>query len=763
LRSGLRKTEHVCRYQTLDAGSPLRALAAADDFWQMRVYMIRNHSPLLNSVLALILGIVPYAVIAQNYSFQDTSLTDDQRLDNLISLMTLEEKIDHLSAMMPGIPRLGVKGTRIVEGLHGLALSGPANWAVKGKGEAPTTTFPQAIGLAQMWDPDLQEQIAAWEAYETRYLTQNPDYGSAGLIVLAPNADLGRDIRWGRTEECYGEDPFLAAALTVAYAKGLQGDNPKYWKTASLMKHFLANSNENNRFVNSSDFDERLFREYYSYAFYRGVVEGGSRAYMAAYNKYNGIPCTVHPVLKNVTVAEWGQNGIICTDGGAFKRLVDSHKYFSNYTEAAAACIKSGITMFLDQYKPSLQDALDKGLVTEEDIDQAVRGTLRVMLKLGLMDRSPENPYAAIGVKDTVKPWTKQEARVLARKATVESVVLLKNEGLLPLKKEELKSIAVIGPSADLVVSDWYAGTPPYKVSVLDGIRNAVGKDVEVRYAADNKADAAILAAAKSDVAVVCVGNHPLSYGLAWGQNYVASDGREDVDRQAISLEQEDLVRLVRAANPKTVLVLVSSFPYAIPWSKENIRAILHVTQSSQELGNGVADTLFGAENPAGRLVQTWSASIDQLLPILDYNIRDGRTYMYDKHEPLFAFGHGLSYTNFKYSDLKIDPSSLKNEETAGISVAVRNIGAMDGDEVLQLYVGFPDSKVARPKKTLKGFKRVHIPAGQTKIVIIPLKAADLKYWSESDHSWMLEKGKVQIMVGAASDDIRLEGKIAIR
>jgi beta-glucosidase len=219
-----------------------------------------NHNSLFKAILGLIFGIVPFTIIGQSISFQDTNLSDDQRLDNLISLMTLEEKIDHLSPMMPGIPRLGVKGTRIVEGLHGLALSGPANWAVKGKGEAPTTTFPQAVGLAQMWDPNLQEQIAAWEAYETRYLTQNSDYGSAGLIVLAPNADLGRDIRWGRTEECYGEDAFLAAALTVAYVKGLQGDNPKYWKTASLMKHFLANSNENNRFVNSSDFDERLFR-----------------------------------------------------------------------------------------------------------------------------------------------------------------------------------------------------------------------------------------------------------------------------------------------------------------------------------------------------------------------------------------------------------------------------------------------------------------------------------------------------------------------
>lgn len=581
--------------------------------------------------------------------------------------------------------------------------------------------------------------------------------------MLAPNADLGRDIRCGRTEECYGEDAFLGAALTVAYVKGLQGSHPRYWRTASLMKHFLANSNENNRFVDSSDFDERLFREYYSYPFFKGVVEGGSRAYMAAYNKYNGIPCTVHPVLKTVTVTEWGQNGIICTDGGGFKRLIDSHHYYTGLTEAAAASIKAGITMFLDQYKPSVQDALKKGMISEKEIDEAVRGNLRVMLKLGLMDAGSDNPYAAIGVDDPVKPWTKPEASALARRATVESIVLMKNDGLLPLKKAKLKSIAVIGPSADLVVSDWYAGSPPYKVSILAGIKNAVGTNTEVRFAPDNKADAAVTAARSSDAAVVCVGNHPLSYGLAWGQNHVASDGREDVDRQAISLEQEDLVKLVKAANPRTVLAIVSSFPYAIPWSKANIPAILHISQSSQELGNGFADVLFGNVSPAGRLAQTWPESIDRLRPILDYNIRNGRTYMFDKSWPLFAFGHGLSYVVFQYSGLKMDRSMIKDGETASISVTVKNAGGMDSDEVVQLYVGFPGSKVDRPVKALKGFQRVHIQAGKSRTILLPLKADDLRYWNADRHAFVLEKGEATLMIGASSDDIRLKGKLSIR
>lgn len=719
---------------------------------------------LLSATLLLLYLLPPVPAGAQTYPFQDLSLSDDDRIDNLISLMTLEEKLDNLSSRLPGVSRLGVGGTRLVEGLHGLALSGPANWAVKGKGEAPTTTFPQAYGLAQMWDPELQQELAAWEAYETRYLAQNEKYRSAGLILLAPNADLGRDIRWGRTEECYGEDAFLAGTLTAAYVKGLQGEDPRYWKVASLMKHFLANSNENERTITSSDFDERLFREYYSYPFYRGVTEGGSRAYMTAYNKYNGIPCIVHPMHRSITIPEWGQNGIICTDGGAFRLLVNAHKYYPDLTQAAAACIKAGINLFLDRYRPSLEEALDKGLVTEQDIDEALRGTLMVMLKIGLLDDSPENPYRDIGIADTVRPWTKPEARALARKATVKSAVLLKNEGLLPLNMDELNSIAVIGPSADLVVSDWYSGTPPYRVSILDGIISAIGGKAEVRFAASNKADSAVTLARESDVAIVCVGNHPLGYGLGWGENQVPSDGREAVDRQAISLEQEDLVKLVRAANPRTIMIVVSSFPYAIGWSKENVPSILHITQSSQELGNGVADIIFGKESPAGRLVQTWSASIDELLPILDYNIRNGRTYMYDRHVPLFYFGHGLNYTEFHYGEVGLSKSTIRDrEDIVEVTVTISNTGQRSSDEVVQMYVAYPDSKLERPIKELKGFKRVNIPAGETMEVSIPLKARDLMYWNPEKHSWELEKGRLNLMLGTSSKDIRQTAVISVK
>jgi beta-glucosidase len=713
--------------------------------------------------LILVLIFIGFKSFAQTYPFQDVRLPDDSRIRNLISLMTLDEKISCLSTRLT-VPRLGVKGTHTIEGLHGLAYSGPANWAVKGPKASPTTTFPQAIGLAQMWDPELLKKIADWQATEARYLAQNVRFGTAGLIVFAPNADMGRDIRWGRTEECYGEDPFLNATMVTAYVKGLQGNNPVYWKTASLMKHFLANSNENNRTYNSSDFDDRLFREYYSYPFYKGVVDGGSQCFMAAYNKYNGIPCTVHPVLRNVTMNDWGLRGIICTDGGAYRQLISTHAYYPSLDIAAAECIKAGITVFLDNYMAPLKEALGKGLITEKNIEDAIYGNLRVILKLGMLDNSDQNPYKNIGIADTVAPWIKQEARDLARLATRESIVLLKNQNsLLPLNKSKIKSIAVIGPSANKVISDWYSGTPPYNVNIINGIKNALGSDVIVRFAMSNKADSAVIAAQQSDVAIVCVGNHPLSYGLGWGQNQVASDGREDVDRQAISLEQEDLVKLVYKANPNTVLVVVSSFPYSISWSKENIPVILQVTQSSQELGNGMADIIFGKASPSGRLVQTWITSIEQLPPILDYNIHNGRTYMYDKNTPLFPFGYGLTYTSFKYSGLKIDKKSLSDKEVAEISFNIQNTGNFDSDEVAQLYVRFPDSKVERPVKALKGFSRVYIRKGETKNVIIPMKGSDLTYWEPVSGKWIPEPGKIEFFIGSSSVDTRLKGTLILK
>lgn len=715
---------------------------------------------ILHIILLLSIGPV-LAQKKQQYPFQNPNLETEKRIDNLLSLMTLEEKVAVLSTN-PSVPRLGVVGTGHVEGLHGLALGGPGEWGGKGKEPLTTTTFPQAYGLGETWDVDLIQKVAQVEGYEARFAFQK--YNRGGLVIRAPNADIARDPRWGRTEESYGEDAFLNGTLTVAFVKGLQGNHPKYWQSASLMKHFLSNSNEDGRTYTSSDFDERLWREYYSVPFRMGVVEGGSRAYMAAYNKVNGIPATVHPMLKTITQKEWGQNGIICTDGGAFKLLLSDHKYYPDQYLGAAATVKAGINQFLDDYKEAVNGAITKGYLTEKDIDAEIRGNFRVMIKLGMLDASDENPYAKIGIaKDTIDPWKTDAHKKIALEATQKSIVLLKNDSkFLPLQKEKIKTLAIIGTRADQVLLDWYSGTPPYMVTPLQGIKNKLGANVEILYAINNADGKAASIAKKADAVIVIVGNHPVC-NAGWNDCPVPSEGKEAVDRQSLILEQEDLIKIAYQANPKTVVALISSFPYAINWTQEHIPAILHMTQNSQELGTALADVLFGDYNPAGRLTQTWVKDITDLPDLLDYNIRNGRTYQYFKEKPLYAFGHGLSYTTFKYNSIKTNSEAIANNGELKVTVSITNSGNIDGDEVVQLYVKHLDSKVERPEKELKAFQRVFFKAGETKDILLTVRAKDLQYWNAVKQQFDLEKNTIELQIGSASDAIYLNKKVNVK
>ena len=671
--------------------------------------------------------------------------------------MTIDEKIECLDTN-PSVPRLGIKASGHVEGIHGLTQGGPGKW---GRPKTvPSTTFPQGIGLGETWDPEILRQAGEVEGYEARYVFQSPKYNQGGIVIRSPNADIGRDPRWGRNEECYGEDAFFNGTMVVAFSKGLQGNDPKYWQSAALMKHFLANSNENDRDKSSSNFDERLFHEYYSLPFRMGVVEGGSRAYMASYNAVNGVPMTINPILQNITRDQWGQDGIICTDAGAMKNLVTAHKHSPDFETAAAESVKAGIGQFLDDYRQPVRDALKKGLLTEADIDRALRGNFRVMIRLGLLDPPSRVPYSTIG-KESMDPWATEKHKALALLATQKSIVLLKNSAnLLPLDKKSLKSIAMIGPRSNEVLLDWYSGTPPYSISPLEGIKNAVGESVKVTHAANNDRDAAVKAARESDVAIVCVGNHPNGgFDTQWARVSVPSEGREAVDRQSITLEQEELIKSVFAANPKTIVVLISSFPYAINWTQENVPAILHMSLNSQEEGHALATVLFGDYNPAGRLVQTWPKSLEQLPPMMDYDIRHGRTYMYFRDTPLYPFGYGLSYTTFAYRDLQVKASS----GAIDVSVMVKNTGQRAGDEVVQLYVKHLNSKVSRPLKELKAFTRVHLGSHEEKTVKLSLPASRLAYWNAETDRWVVEKDVIQITVGGSSTDARLMKSIQVR
>lgn len=689
---------------------------------------------------------------AQNV-FNNPAINEEQRLDDLIARMTLDEKVDALGNNTQ-VPRLGIQASGSVEGLHGIVLGGPT---YGDRANTPTTGFPQAYGLGETWDTDLLHRVATYISTENRYLFQNAKYRKSGLIMWTPNVDLGRDPRWGRTEECYGEDAFLTSRLAVAFIKGIQGDHPKYWRNASLMKHFLSNSNEYGRTFSSSNYSDKLFREYYAYPFYKGVTEGGSQALMTAYNAYNGTPCIMHPVLRNIVMKEWGLNGTLLTDGGAFRLLLSDHKRFDNdRAVAAAACIKAGITKFLDEYKDAVYEALHRKLISVEDIEKAIRGNLRISLKLGLLDHTEDNPYATIGVTDTVAPWSKPETKALVREATLKSVVLLKNKDhLLPLDRHKIKKIAVIGQRATEVLQDWYAGKPFYTVNVLDAIREEAGSDIEVRYVKTNRMDSARTVAAWADVAIVCVGNHP-TCDAGWEQAPVISEGKEAVDRQSLQLDQEDLLLQVAQTNPNTIGVLISSFPYAINRANQTVPALLHLTQCSQELGHAVSDVIFGHYNPAGRLTQTWVKNITDLPHMMDYDITHGRTYMYFKEKPLYPFGYGLSYTRFNYSGTTLNDRVIERGDTLRVCFNLKNSGDMDGDEVVQLYVSARKHTDKDPIKQLKAFQRISLRKGEMKKVELTVPYTELQVWDEKQNRFILPDKEMTLEIGASSSDIRL-------
>ena len=690
----------------------------------------------------------------ENLEFRNPELPLEQRVASLVGALTLEEKIICLSTR-PDVPRLGIKCSGHVEGLHGLALGGPGKWG--GDDPVPTTTFPQAIGLGETWDQELVRQVAAIEGLEARYAFQK--LGRGGLVIRAPNADLGRDPRWGRTEECYGEDAFFNGRMAIAFTRGLQGDHPRYWLAAALLKHFLANSNENDRSSTSSDFDDELFHDYYAAPFRMAVTQGGSRAYMAAYNAVNGIPCTVHPALKQ-TVETWDQDGIICTDAQALPMLVSEHESHTELPQAAADSIRAGITQFLDKEHPeAVRAAIERGLISESEIDRALHANFRVMFRLGLLDPPELVPYAEIGRDDGPPPWQDVRHAALARHVTAKSVVLLKNAGgLLPLAEQ--RRIAVVGPFADEVLLDWYSGTPPYTVTPAAAIRERLGAGGAVLHATGKDEDELRRVAAEAEVVVVCVGNHPTGDD-GWAKVTRPSYGKEAVDRQSLDLEDEALVRLVHAVNPNTVLVLLSSFPYAINWSQEHVPAIVHLTHNSQELGHGLCDVLFGDENPGGRLVQTWPRSLDQLPPLLDYDLRRGRTYMYFEGRPLYPFGFGLSYTSFAYARLRSDRQKLPPDGAVEVSVDVSNTGSRAGDEVVQLYVRRPNAARA-PRLRLRGFARISLAAGATETVTLRLEARDLAEWDPKRGTFVLEGGPLELMVGRSSAEIELRQTIDV-
>jgi beta-glucosidase len=690
------------------------------------------------------------------YFFQDPSKNIEDRIDSLLALLTVDEKLSWMDQHQSAITRLGIPYfTTWTEGLHGLA------WAQVGTVTA--TQFPQAGGMAATWDPKVIEKAGFAEGYEARVYYQKYSGKGIGLVIRAPMIDMGRDIRWGRCEESLGEDPFLVGEMGKGLVRGLQGYDTSYLMTATTLKHFLANNNEKNRDVSNSQFDQRNLWEYYLPPFRECLINANARSLMTAYNLVNDTPAIISPIINKVLIGEWGFDGMVCTDSYASYNLYGSQKFYSSSATAAAQIVKAGTSVFVDYDKTALKAAYTKGLITESIIDKVIRGNVKLRFQLGLFDPAGTVPYDTISANSD--PWNSNEHKAIALEVAEKSIVLLKNDSsFLPLKVDSVKSIAVIGPNAANVFRDWYGGNPPYTVSILQGLQNKLNSNTKISNASGVDTTAAVTAADTSDFVVVCLGNHPTCGNYNWGDCDCAYEGRETVDRTYIELEptQIKLLKKIFAVNRKTVVVMVSSYPQAINWIQDSIPAILQITHSCQEQGNAVANALLGKVNPGGKTIFTWPSSTSELPGFMDYNIRNNRTYMYYTGKPLYPFGYGLSYTNFLFSDMVLSSKAISKTDTLKIKLKISNTGNYDGDEVVQVYVRHLGSKVVRPVKELKAFERITVAKDSAGYAHLSIPVNRLSYWDESVHSYIVEKESVEIQAGNSSSNILLRDTIVI-
>lgn len=814
--------------------------------------------------------------------FRDPALPVDARVADLIGRLTPAERLALLHQFTPGVERLGLAAFRTgQEALHGVAWIGPA------------TVFPQAVGLGASWHPELVRRVGEAVSREARVMRAKDE--RVGLNVWAPTVNLLRNPLWGRGEEGYAEDPALTSAIAVAFTRGLRGDHPTYWRTAPVLKHWLAHNNETARDTSSASVRPRVLHEYDLRAF-RGAVEAGAVAgVMPAYNLVNGRPNHLSPYLESELRTWTGQELLVCSDAGAPSNLGDSQAYFDTHEEAVAASLRAGVDSFTDHGTDStivlgrLERALERGLIGQEDVDRAVRRQLTVRMLLGEFDPGLD-PYAQEPAYDT------DAHRELAREAAEAALVLLRNEPagdtpLLPLR--ENGRIAVVGPLADAVKLDWYSGALLRRSSPLDGIRERFGAD-RVDFAegvdrirlrtADGRAlrvpepaaeesarDAEIaldpaLLAGRTDLPPLTAeaeaeggsegsvldlidwgdgvltlrapdgrylsvaedglvrasadepggwvvqetfrfeahgDGHLLLHLGTGGYVSVAADGvkvaadresaevltvetvergedvvaraaagagtvivvagndphingRETEDRTTLALppHQDRLWRAAHAANPRTALVLVSSYPYAVPEAAATLPALLWTAHGGQAAGTALARVLAGDVSPAGRLPQTWYASDADLPDLLDYDVIGGRqTYLYFDGTPLFPFGHGLTYTSFGYEALTAAVDA--DAEEVRLSCAVTNTGAVASDEVVQVYARPVAPSVPRPHRALVAHDRIHLAPGATAALAFTVPLSALAYWDVAHGRWAVDPGAYEFLAGPSSADVR--------
>lgn len=658
--------------------------------------------------------------------YLDESRTDEERVKDLLSRMTLEEKVSQLRYDAPAVERLGIPSYNWWnEALHGVARAGAA------------TVFPQAIGLAAMFDEALLETIGDVTATEGRAkyheAIRNEDRGLyKGITFWSPNINIFRDPRWGRGHETYGEDPCLTGRMGTAYIKGLQGRG-KRLKAAACVKHFAAHSGpEKGRHSFDSIVSRKDLEETYFPAFKQCVKEAKVEGVMGGYNRLNGeAACGSRHLITEILREQWGFDGYYVSDCGAIKDFHMHHGLTDTPQESAALALKSGCDLNCGAVYLHVMSAYNQGLVTEEDIDTAVTHLMMTRMRLGMFDKHTEYDDIPYEANDCA------EHHKLALKAAEESMVLLKNDGILPLNKEKLKAVAVIGPNSDSeeILKGNYNGTATEKYTLLEGIRAVLSKEtrifcsegahlyrdnVENLAEADDRIKEAVSMARRSDVVFLCLGLN----GTLEGEEGDANNSYAGADKVDLNLPESQmrLLRAVCETGTPVILLLATGSAMAVDFADRHCSAILQVWYPGQMGGLAAARLLTGDAVPSGRLPVTFYRTTEELPEFTDYSMK-GRTYRYMEREALYPFGYGLSYGKFEYSGWKVSETEPGPEGWVKLSVQIVNCSAIEADEVAEVYVRIPDSELAAPGGSLADFKRVHLKPAETVTVEFTLPA----------------------------------------
>jgi len=648
--------------------------------------------------------------------------------------------------------RLGIPLLSMGEALHGFMEYG-------------STSFPQAIGLASTWDPALVKRV---------FTAAGQEAGAAGVgQVFSPVLDLARDPRWGRTEETYGEDPYLVSRMAVAAVTGLQGDEFLIGRdhVMATMKHFAVHGQpEGGTNTAPGNYSERVIRETFLVPFEAAVKEGRVGSVMASYNEIDGIPSHINPwLLDRVLRQEWGFPGFVTSDGAGLQMLVETHHVAATKADAARLAIAAGVDYDLSDgsvYR-TLLEQVREGFVPQAELDRAVSRILAAKFRLGLFENPFTDPDAAERVTNS------PEHRKLALQAAQKTIVLLKNEkNLLPLDLDKLKTIAVIGPNAAELHLGGYTRNPVKGVTILQGIQERVGSKAKVVYAEgcrftdkhqdwrgwfDNnvglidpatqqeKISRAEEAAKGADIAILVVGENESTNREAWSEQHLG-------DRDSLDLlgAQNELVRRIVETGTPTVVLLINGRPLSINYIAEHVPAILEGWYLGEEGGRAAAGVLFGDVTPGGKLPITFPRSVGDLPVFYNHKPSANRTYAFSTRQPLYPFGYGLSYTTFKFENLHVEPSEIQPGGSAKVSVDVRNTGSREGDEVAQMYIHQRIASVTRPVLALKGFERIALKPGEMRTVEFPITPATLSLLDADMHQ-VVEPGAFDIMVGPSS------------